>query len=159
MKPTLPTLIVIPCTKLKLFDRVSGLQTAPAVNVYMVSDYFRKCYAYARRYGTATRILSAKYGLLEPEQQIGPYNVSLNDARGGRMCISAAAAVADQIVAQKLYEFPVIQVIGGARYRALFEKAYRIAGTKAKFMPFDIEAPFAGLPIGKLKRALKEAVL
>lgn len=52
--------------------------THPAGEIYK-SDLFKKSAAYARRNGDAWGILSAKYGLLDPDDEIEDYDVTLND--------------------------------------------------------------------------------
>lgn len=53
---------------------------APARDLY-TSALFQKSRAFAERHADAWFILSAKYGLLRPEQQIAPYEMTLKDMR------------------------------------------------------------------------------
>ena len=64
------TVVIIPCSKLK-----SKLPVAPAEQMY-TGDYFKSNLAYARAHGAEVFILSAKYGLITPEQDITTYDVS-----------------------------------------------------------------------------------
>lgn len=69
------TLGLISCTKSK--------QDYPckASEMYQPSDLFRKAYAYAVRNYDFVAILSAKYGLLFPDDKIEPYDLTLNNMK------------------------------------------------------------------------------
>lgn len=69
------TLGLVSCTKRK--------QKYPckASEMYSASDLFRKAYAYCNRNYDQVAILSAKYGLLLPEDKIKPYDLTLNKMR------------------------------------------------------------------------------
>lgn len=64
---------LISCTKSK--------QDYPckASEMYQASDLFRKAYSYAIKNYDFVAILSAKYGLLFPDDKIAPYDLTLND--------------------------------------------------------------------------------
>jgi hypothetical protein len=66
------TVVFVGCGKAKL-DR-----KAPAKDLY-TSTLFKKCRAYAERYGDEWAILSARYRLVMPDQVIEPYDVCLDD--------------------------------------------------------------------------------
>jgi hypothetical protein len=51
---------------------------APACELY-TSDWFRKARAYVETIGAPWRILSAKHGLVHPEQVLEPYNATLGE--------------------------------------------------------------------------------
>ena len=51
--------------------------SCPAKDLYD-SDLFRKSYSYACKIADKVYILSAKYGLLDPNEVIEPYNQTLN---------------------------------------------------------------------------------
>ena len=71
----LKTLGLISCTKSK--------QNYPckASEMYSNSNLFRKAYAYATKNYDFVAILSAKYGLLFPDDEIEPYNLTLNNMK------------------------------------------------------------------------------
>lgn len=76
--PTLPTtgesrrrIGLISCTKAKLN------RPAPARELYSASPLFRKAAAYCDAYLDGWFVLSAKYGLVEPQRRIEPYDVTL----------------------------------------------------------------------------------
>lgn len=66
------TLGLISCTKKK--------QNYPckASEMYSASDLFSKAYAYCKKNYDQIAILSAKYGLVFPDDVIEPYNLTLN---------------------------------------------------------------------------------
>lgn len=64
-------LCLVSCVKTKLPNR------APARQLY-VSDWFHKARAVVEARGWPWRILSAKYGLVDPEMVIEPYEMTLN---------------------------------------------------------------------------------
>jgi methionyl-tRNA formyltransferase len=49
-----------------------------AKEMYQPSDLFRKAYGYAVKRYDLVAILSAKYGLLLPDEVIEPYDLTLN---------------------------------------------------------------------------------
>ena len=69
------TLGLISCTQLK--------QNYPckASEMYLPSDLFSKAYAYAEKNYDFVAILSAKYGVLFPNDEIEPYDLTLNNMR------------------------------------------------------------------------------
>lgn len=53
-------------------------QNSPARDLY-ISSLFTKSRVYAERHANRWYILSAKYGLLEPDRVIAPYDLTLKD--------------------------------------------------------------------------------
>lgn len=66
---------LISCTKSK--------QSYPcrASEMYSASDLFKKAYSYATKNYDFVAILSAKYGLLFPDDRIEPYDLTLNNMK------------------------------------------------------------------------------
>ena len=69
----LKSLGLISCTKSK------QSYSCRASEMYQASDLFRKAYSYATENYDFVAILSAKYGLLFPDDKIEPYDLTLND--------------------------------------------------------------------------------
>jgi cytoplasmic iron level regulating protein YaaA (DUF328/UPF0246 family) len=71
----LKTIGLISCTKRK--------QKYPckASEMYSASNLFNKAYTYCKKSYDQVAILSAKYGLLLPDDPIKPYNLTLNNMR------------------------------------------------------------------------------
>jgi hypothetical protein len=93
-------------------------------------------------------ILSAKYGFLRPEDPVpGPYNVTFKVNRTGPVDI---ATLQQQVVDLGLHRFRTVIALGGKEYRD---------AVRAAFEPGEshVDCPFAGLPLGKYLRAVKDA--
>jgi cytoplasmic iron level regulating protein YaaA (DUF328/UPF0246 family) len=71
----LKTLGLVSCTKRKKNAKCK------AYEMYSASDLFSKAYAYCQKKYKQVAILSAKYGLLLPNEPIEPYDMTLNDLR------------------------------------------------------------------------------
>lgn len=69
-----PVLALISCTKKK------ADHPCPAAELYRPSTFFGMAYEVARHHAGTTMILSAKYGLVRPEQILAPYEQTLADA-------------------------------------------------------------------------------
>ena len=67
-------LFLISCVKTK------GAMPAAAMDLY-TSNWFRKARACVETTGCPWRILSAQYGLIHPEEEIEPYEKTLNTMR------------------------------------------------------------------------------
>ncbi len=67
----MPVLAVVPCGKLKL------THPAPAKDMY-IGTFFKAVYRFALKHSNRIVIVSAKYGVLEPDQTISPYDVTLS---------------------------------------------------------------------------------
>jgi hypothetical protein len=126
---------LISCTKAKLN------RPAPARELYSASDLFRKEAAYCDAHLDGWFVLSAKYGLVEPNHVIEPYDVTLKTmTRSQRK--DWGVRVAQQL--RQLGDI-ALEVHAGADYvQPLLE-----AGVV-------LDNPLHGLKIGKRKRWYKE---
>lgn len=126
------TIGLVACSKTKL-DR-----PAPARELY-TSPLFRAASAYAERTYDRWLILSALHGLVEPDQEIEPYDVTLT-----RMTVKErrawCALVTNQPLAGELSGF----VRAGGRIYLHAGQLYR-----APFRPTGIVVPLEGLGIGR----------
>lgn len=118
---------LIACTKSKLN------RPAPARELYSASDLFSKAAAYCDAYLDGWFVLSAKYGLVEPERLLEPYDVTLK-----RMPSSERRRWGTQVAQQlrQLGEVALEAHAGAAYVRPLLE-----AGVV-------LEEPLRGLAIG-----------
>jgi len=122
---------LIGCTKAKLN------RPAPARELYSASDLFRKAAAYCDRYLDGWFVLSAKYGLVEPERVIEPYDVTLNTMSRSE-CRRWGMQVAQQL---RQVGDVALEAHAGANYvRPLVD-----AGVV-------LDEPLRGLAIGQRKR-------
>jgi hypothetical protein len=137
--PIVRTIALISCGKSKLN------RPAPAQQLY-TGDLFQKSLAYARHRGAdSIYILSAKYGLVELNQMIEPYEKTLN-----RMPSSEVRRWADEVLSE-------------LRLRTDFarDKFIFLAGDKYRSLLIPhlarIEVPLLGLGFGKQLKFLKES--
>jgi hypothetical protein len=126
-----PRIGLIACTKAK------STKPAPARELYSASDLFRKAAAYCDAYLDGWFVLSAKYGLVDPDRIIAPYNMTLKTMSTSERRLWGIQ-VAQQL--QQLGEVALEAHAGTAYVRPLLE-----AGVV-------LEEPLRGLAIGQRKR-------
>jgi hypothetical protein len=132
--------VLIACGKRKGFGR------ARARDLYQ-GDLFRKSMAYARSLlPDAIYILSAKHGLLAPDAEIDPYDVTLK-----AMNKEQRAAWASSVLRQ------LRQVSRPAEDRFTFLAAEAYRNQLLPHLPHH-RVPMRGLGIGRQLRFLKEAL-
>ena len=127
--------VLLGCVKQKLDHR------APAQDLY-VSALWSGRRTHAQASGYPWLILSAKHGLLDPEQSIDPYDVALRalDARQrGRWGDRVIAALLDRSGALDEITF---EIHAGDAYRQAITPALTALGA-------TVEAPLAGLTMGR----------
>lgn len=133
-------IVLISCVKTKL-DR-----PAKAKDLY-ISDLFTKNMAYAQKLNPdAIYVLSAKYGLLALDDDIAPYEMTLNTmpASARRAWSDAVLAKLSTVASLSSDEFIFL---AGERYRE-----YLIPAMK------HYQVPFEGLSFGNQLKALKQAL-
>ena len=117
--------------------------------MYQASDLFRKVYSYATKNYDSVAILSAKYGLLLPDDKIAPYNLTLNDM-GSRQRREWAEEVFNQMRTRlRLRDFDQAFFHAGKKYREHLIPKLETIG-------IHCETPLKHLGIGKQKRWYKE---
>src|SRR5690606_27502820 len=105
-----------------------------------VSDWFSKARRYVESKGAPWFVLSARYGLVAPEDVIEPYELTLNT-----MGVADRRRWADRVLAQLPEKVPDpkrIVMLAGMRYRELLEPRLRAMG-------IDVQVPMKGLRIGE----------
>ena len=110
--------------------------------MYSASDLFRKAYHYCTEKYDKVAILSAKYGLLLPDEEIEPYNVTLNN-----VSIDQVKKWSDQVFQQflvkiELHDLDKVYFHAGKRYRQYLITMLEKTGIKC-------EVPLKNLGIGK----------
>jgi hypothetical protein len=128
-----------------LFSCVSVKRTgpAPAKDLY-ISEWFRRARALVESTGCGWFILSARFGLVSPEDIIAPYEQTLN-----RMRVDDRRAWADSVRQQLGKALPAgthCVVLAGHRYREFLMQDLR--------EQYSVEVPMAGLRIGEQLRWL-----
>ncbi|MEM3382273.1 MAG: hypothetical protein QXO75_07655 [Nitrososphaerota archaeon] len=133
------TLIVVPCTKTKIWDEdPNAPQFVPARYAYCGPD-FRKFVKLLENdrlesKGYKWLILSAKYGYIEPWHPIGNYDVSFNDANTGPI---SDDSLKDQVMNQKrwgntipLKEFRTVICFDSATYLTKVKESFKNTGAR-----------------------------
>jgi cytoplasmic iron level regulating protein YaaA (DUF328/UPF0246 family) len=117
--------------------------------MYSVSDLFRKAYAYCtKKYGEVA-ILSAKYGLLLPHDEIEPYDLTLSDMSSEEREVWAERVFKQMKSRLNVKDLDVVYFHAGKYYREhLVRKLEEICIT--------CEAPLKNLGIGKQLAWYKE---
>lgn len=126
-------LFLVSCVKTKL------PQPARAKDLY-VSDWFRKARACVEREGGAWRILSAKYGLVDPEEVIQPYEKTLTTMRVVERRMWAAKVL--DALEPCLADADTVVFFAGKRYREFLEPSLRSRGVA-------LDVPMRGLSQGR----------
>lgn len=127
------TLFLVSCVGRKL------AAPARARDLY-ASEWFKKARAYVEAHGDRWVILSAKYGVVDPDAEIAPYERTL-----ATMPIAERRAWADRVLASlrpRLSGVERVVVLAGSRYREFLVEPLRQLGV-------ELDVPLAGLPIGK----------
>ena len=139
----MPEIGLVSCVKTKRDE------AATPKDLY-ISDYFEKMSSYAERYHDDWLILSAKYGLLDPNgDPIEPYDETLTGARVAKKR-DWAKRVANQLDEEGLLSDDVTLVIhAGKDYYEELLPLIKDTGV-------SIRIPTEGLQIGKTKAWYKE---
>ena len=141
------TVVIVPCGRAKIWDRTPDAGPTEAKDAYTGSPFVVNR-RYAEAFGTEWRVLSAKYGFLQPTDIVhGPYDTTFKRKSSDPI---SNKELREQVAAQGLDEFDSIVGLGGVEYRRAIEAAF----TDRDRLVF----PFAGLPIGKMMRATKAAI-
>lgn len=113
---------------------------APAQNLYQ-SELFRKSVSWMHRQNfNSWFILSAKHGLVKPEQILEPYNLTLNTMNADARRQWAQSVLAELVI---LLPKPAsITFLAGSKYREYLSEPLCEKG-------YDILIPMQGLGIGK----------
>jgi cytoplasmic iron level regulating protein YaaA (DUF328/UPF0246 family) len=133
MSPAERRLFLVSCVKTKRAMPVA------AMDLY-TSTWFRKARACVEKTGCPWRILSAEYGLVHPEEEIGPYEKTLNTMR-----VAERRTWADRVLAGLepcLDGVDTVVLLAGQRYREFLEPALRDQG-------FTVRVPMTGLRQGE----------
>lgn len=135
--------------RLYLVSCVSEKQRHPsAAKDLYVSDWFRKARRYAERNGE-WKILSAKYGLVEPNTVLSPYEQTLNS-----MPIAQRRQWAETVMRElRTVVSPgdTVVFLAGQRYREFLAPALSDYGV-------NVEIPMEGLQIGRQLQWLSRRV-
>jgi len=127
------TIVLVACVSMKR-------EKAMSARLLYCAPWFKKASACADRIGDEWYILSAKYGLLRPDQEIPPYNKTLNTMPAQERRTWAKKVASD--LQKILHSGDRVILLAGIRYREnLIEPIKRLGCT--------IEIPMKGLRIGE----------
>lgn len=146
-RPT--TVVIIPCGKRKVWRREPGRGPAPARDAY-VSTPFCLARRFAELYGDRYYVLSAKHGLLAPDELIpADYDVTFLRPETNPISVEVIRRqLAAALPAPGGYK---VIALGGREYLMAIEEACAPLAITPHF-------PFAGLPVGKSLAALRRAI-
>lgn len=117
--------------------------------MYHPSDLSKKAYAYATKNYDYVAILSAKYGLLLPDDEIEPYDLTLNNMKPQQRTAWAEKVLSQMKRRLKLEGFGTVLFHAGKKYREHLIPKLEKVGIRC-------ETPLQGLGIGKQKAWYKE---
>jgi hypothetical protein len=137
------TMVLIACGKNKRPVR------SAAKDLY-IGELFKKTRALVEKQNQQFRILSALHGLVIPEQELEPYDYTLN-GQSKSVKREWAAAVAEHLTIQCPLEWRYV-IYAGRDYREFLVPLLQSAG-------FEIEIPLEGLEIGEQLSFLKKALI
>jgi hypothetical protein len=110
---------VVPCVSQKVWDLKASPTSVAAKDAY-VEGRFRKWRRYAEGSDLPWFILSTKYGLVRPEQNIENYNRGITDAVADR---ALRASLARQGVELGLAQFTELELLDYEKFQPLLEAA------------------------------------
>ena len=114
---------------------------APARDLY-ISQWFRKARRHAEQFSDQWHILSAHYGLIAPDEERAPYNVTLNEMKAPER-LAWAERVWPQIrAAAPEPQRDRIVFLAGKHYRHHLAERLLVLG-------YDVEVPMERLGIGE----------
>lgn len=141
-------LIVVPCGKKKIWDKIQNKDSAYAKNAY-ISPYFKLCRKYAEKFADKWVILSAKYGFIEPDFIIPKnYDVSFNNSKNEVISFQRLKV---QIKKLRFQDYQSIVILGGKEYTDVVQRVL-------KGFRIPIKVPLESLGIGKRQAKIKEAL-
>jgi putative addiction module CopG family antidote len=141
-------LVVVSCANRKIWDtdRAARIRV-PARDAY-ASSFFEKNRRYAEMFGDSWCILSSKYGLILPHEEIENYNVTFKERSGEQVRVDR---LRQQAIEKHLDQYREVQVLGGKAYVTRARRAFEGSHT-------SVTAPLEGLRIGEAMQAVQRAI-
>lgn len=138
--------VLVQCTNSKYSSSEPPIYNgvAPAKTLYSKSRYFRRQKAYAELYADKWYIQSAKYGLVEPDEEIESYDTHAKDIAQPDQWAREIAIELKQRVTPPA----TVEVLGGKHYANPLTPELEARG-------FDVVEPLRGLRIGERMAQLK----
>lgn len=115
---------------------------------------FRARRAYAEATGHPWRVLSARYGLVQPDTWLAPYDQTIGDLSWldrGAWCLAVVQAVLDDLPNEARPREVVLEVHAGEEYVEAFREIALQVG-------LCVDTPVKGLGIGEQRKWYAEAL-
>ena len=132
---------LVSCSKSKL------CVPAPAKELYAASSWFSKARDYVKRQGQPWFVLSAKHGLVHPDEVISPYDCTLTTMGRAERCRWADGVLAELL--QHLDGVATVTFLASVPYREFLVPALLGRGLR-------VSIPMKGMKQGEQGRWLKE---
>lgn len=144
------TLIIVPCGAQKVWHKKPQTGKAPAKEAY-TSQLFKVHREYAEAFASAWLILSARYGLTNPDQLIENYDFKFDRSDIDPKNWWRLRRMIQQ--AQSLPSYNKVVLLGGKLYREIAQRVFR-----GIFLPYQIVEPFAHCDLPATIRSARHAV-
>ena len=140
------TLVIVPCSKSKIWSKGIYPKKVPAKDAY-ISPYFRLCRLYAEKFSDKWMIFSGKYGIISPNVPIENYDNKLIYKKMNKELYRKIKKQLEELLA----EYNIVVSLCGRDYFRVIEEA--IGDNKVK-----VYNPLSGLKIGERMKKLKECI-
>ncbi|WP_228550194.1 DUF6884 domain-containing protein [Salinibacillus xinjiangensis] len=142
------TLYIIPSGKPKIWDRNPELGSTKANEAY-TGTFHRLCQQYVKQFSDPWVVISPKYGLLRPDDEVkGTYDLSFNIKRNPE--VISIETMKQQLDDKGLQHFSNIIMLGGKKFKPIMNQLYSNA---------QVSFPLHGTKgIGDMQRILKQAI-
>lgn len=140
------TLVIVPCSKSKIWSKRTYPKKVPAKDAY-ISPYFRLCRLYAEKFSDKWLIFSGKYGIISPNIPIENYDDKLIYKKMNKEFCFKIKKQLEEL----LEEYNIVVSLCGGDYFRVIEEA--IGDNKVK-----VYNPLSGLKIGERMKKLKECI-
>jgi len=129
-------LVIVSCGSRKIWNQYPNAGPTPARNAY-TSSVFKVSRRYAEKFATRWLILSAKYGLIEPDFMIpGNYNRSFYDADA-----ITVEQMRIQVATARLADCDTVAVLGSDAYWNRVVKSFEDTGKVIRHVNGNIGFP------------------
>lgn len=147
---------LVACSKKKLLF-LTSVDGTPARTLYWESPLFRKAFTYATKHYDEVYILSAKHGLVDPDQLLMPYDQSLakmSKAERGKWAFRVIEQLTEvEVLGKGLAEGPIdVYFHAGQIYREMLHTML------LRIYSVRVHVPLRGLQIGEQLRWYNEQV-
>ena len=134
---------IISCTKKKIWDvNPNAPKKVKAKDAY-IGNLFKLAKELVTKLNASWWIISAKYGILAPNEEIENYNIHIKQSK------LTPEIIKKQLIEKGIVNYKRIIILASTKYCELIEKA-------AKELGISVKTPLKGLPLGKMLSKLKK---